>query len=263
MPEEQPPILFTRRAFLRTASLCALSLALPNLPSEASGAPFRVPPTLMLHTKDRWKLPHILTWLRERNYQSIGYADLLKVLQGARRLPEKPIILTIDDIAPSYIQPHFMAMAREVEKAGYRGVFAVVANQPPHQAAEGWARLRALAERGWEMETHTIHHSYLPGLKLPDLREEIIRSAEWIAEGIGRAPLCLIAPYGAVYRHEREFDMRIFEVAAQAKLAFVVGIVGGRFIAADAKMPYYVGRVGSGKDHLQTGRWIENFHQGS
>ena len=263
LPEVQLPVLLTRRAFLRTASLCALSLALPILPSKASKAPFRVPPTLMFHTKDRWKLPHILAWLRERDYESVGYADLLKALQGARSLPEKPIILTIDDIAPSYIQPYFMAMAEEVERAGYRGVFAVVADQPPYRAAKGWAQLRALAERGWEMDTHTSYHSYLPGLKLPDLREEIVRSAEWIAEGVGRAPLSLIAPYGAVYRREREFDARIFEMAAQAELAFVVGIVGGRFIAAEAEMPYYVGRIGIGSDHLQTGRWIENFYHGS
>ncbi|MBO9309921.1 MAG: hypothetical protein J7551_09065, partial [Chloroflexi bacterium] len=80
-------------------------------------------------------------------------------------------------------------------------------------------------------------------------------------EGIGRAPLCLIAPYGGVRRRGREFDMRIFEVAAEAKLAFVVGIAGGRFIAADAKMPYYVGRVGSGRGHLQAGFWIKNFYR--
>jgi peptidoglycan/xylan/chitin deacetylase (PgdA/CDA1 family) len=262
VPDDQQPVLFTRRAFLRTASLCALNFALPRALVRAA-APFRVPPTLMFHTKDRWKLPHILAWLRERDYESIGYADLLRALQGASSLPEKPIILTIDDIAPSYVQPYFMAMAEAVEAAGYRGVFAVVADQPPYRAAKGWAQLRGLAARGWELATHTSYHSYLPGLKLPDLREEIVRSAEWIAEGVGRAPLSLIAPYGAVYRREREFDARIFEMAAQAELAFVVGIVGGRFIAAEAEMPYYVGRIGIGSDHLQTGRWIENFHQGS
>lgn len=253
----------TRRAFLRVLSLTALGAALPNTTFKATEAPFRVPPTLMFHTKDRWKLPRILEWLRERDYESVGYADLLKALQGECVLPEKPIILTIDDIAPSYIQPYFLAMAEEVEKAGYRGVFAVVADQPPHRAVKGWAQLRELAERGWELDTHTSYHSYLPALKLPDLYDEIVLSAQWIAEGTGRAPLSLIAPYGAVYRYGREFDQRIFEVAERAQLVFVVGIVGGRFIAAEADAPYYVGRIGIGSDHLQTGRWIENFYHGS
>lgn len=253
----------SRRAFLRTLGMAALGVALPRLPASTEDQPFRVPPTLMFHTKDRWKLPHILEWLRDHDYESVGYADLLKALRGERALPEKPIILTIDDIAPSYVQPYFLAMAEEVEKVGYRGVFAVVADQPPQRAERGWAILRELAERGWELDTHTSYHSYLPALRLPDLREEIIRSAEWIAEGTGYTPLSLIAPYGGVYRREREFDPRIFEVAAEAGLAFVVGIVGGRFISADMQPPYYVGRVGIGSDHLQTGRWIQNFHQGS
>ncbi|MCS6872411.1 MAG: polysaccharide deacetylase family protein, partial [Anaerolineae bacterium] len=165
--------------------------------------------------------------------------------------------------APSYIQPYFLAMADEIEKAGYCGVFAVVADQPPQVTQRGWAVLRELAERGWELDTHTSHHSYLPSLKLPDLREEIVQSAKWIAEATGYAPLSLIAPYGGVYRHGREFDPRIFAVAAEAGLSFVVGITGGRFISADAQPPYYVGRIGIGGDHLQTGRWIQNFHRGS
>jgi peptidoglycan/xylan/chitin deacetylase (PgdA/CDA1 family) len=243
--------------------MAALGIALPRLPSSTEDQPFRVPPTLMFHTKDRWKLPRILEWLREQGYESIGYADLLKALHGESALPEKPIILTIDDIAPSYIQPYFLAMAEEVEKVGYRGVFAVVADQPPQRAERGWAILRELAERGWELDTHTSYHSYLPALRLPDLRTEIVQSAEWIAEGTGYTPLSLIAPYGGVYRREREFDPRIFEVAAEAGLAFVVGIVGGRFISADAQLPYYVGRVGIGRDHVQTGYWIQNFYRGS
>lgn len=263
MPENRSSTPLTRRDFLRLLSLSALGAALPTRPVGAAARPFRVPRTLMLHTKDRWKLPHILEWLRERNYESVGYADVLQALQGKGILPERPIIITIDDIAPSYIQPYFLAMAEAVEKVGYRGVFAVVADQPPRRAERGWAQLRELADRGWELDTHTSYHSYLPALKLPDLRDEIVQSAEWIAEGTGRAPLSLIAPYGAVYRREREFDERIFEVAAEAGLAFVVGIVGGRFISAEARPPYYVGRIGIASDYLQTGRWIENFYRGS
>jgi len=261
--EVRLPSRLSRRAFLQTLGMAALGIALPRLPSSTEDQPFRVPPTLMFHTKDRWKLPRILEWLREQGYESIGYADLLKALHGESALPEKPIILTIDDIAPSYIQPYFLAMAEEVEKVGYRGVFAVVADQPPQRAERGWAILRELAERGWELDTHTSYHSYLPALRLPDLRTEIVQSAEWIAEGTGYTPLSLIAPYGGVYRREREFDPRIFEVAAEAGLAFVVGIVGGRFISADAQLPYYVGRVGIGRDHVQTGYWIQNFYRGS
>ncbi|MFN7209409.1 MAG: hypothetical protein ACK4P1_03320, partial [Aggregatilineales bacterium] len=100
MSEVRSSSRLSRRAFLRGLSMAALGIALPQLPLSASEVPFRVPPTLMLHSKDRWKLPHILEWLREHDYESVGYADLLSALRGERALPEKPIILTIDDIAP-------------------------------------------------------------------------------------------------------------------------------------------------------------------
>lgn len=253
----------TRRAFLSMVGVSALGAALPNLISSAENIPFRVPPTLMFHTKDRWKMPRILAWLRDEGYESVGYADLLKALEGKSALPEKPVIITIDDIASNYIQPYFLAMADEMEKVGYRGVFGVVTRHSPARSPKVWAQLRELVERSWELDTHTTHHSLLPSLSMADLREEIVESAQWIAEGTGRAPLTLIAPYGAVYRRGREFDPRIFEVAAEANLAFVVGIVGGRFISAESSAPHYVGRVGIGTDHVQTAWWIEHFHRES
>jgi len=256
------PSPITRRAFLASlgASLAALSVP-PALTAHASAA-FRMPtpPTLMLHTKDRWKLVRIAQWLVENGYTGITYRQLYEVMTSGGNLPARPIILTIDDIGSHYIQPRFLEMADVAEQAGFKGVFGVVTREPLSRKPEIWRVLRELDSRGWEMDSHSNTHSILPSLKADDLREEIVGSAKRLADGIGRPPFALIAPYGNVYERGDRFDLRIFEYAAEVGLKFVVGIAGGRSFDATQPAPYYVGRVGVGTDQVQTGWWIKNFY---
>src|SRR5258706_10224041 len=39
-----------------------------------------VPPTLMLHTHDRWKLRNTLAWLADRGYSAITYKSFAAIL---------------------------------------------------------------------------------------------------------------------------------------------------------------------------------------
>src|SRR5215468_8000814 len=74
----------SRRDFLKT--LCALAGAaiLPAWTIKRADAAdsIPVPPTLMLHSKDRWKLQNILAWLKDNQYNSITYGQFASVLQG-------------------------------------------------------------------------------------------------------------------------------------------------------------------------------------
>jgi endo-1,4-beta-xylanase len=257
-----PGALVTRRGFLKILGGLAGTAMLTPLARLAADAPLlNVPPTLVLHTKDRWKLARILRWLNDNGYQSINYHALTDMIQGKATPPDKPILITIDDIGSSYIQPYFLDMADLVEKAGYRGVFGVVTRQPPDKNPKVWGVLRGLADRGWEMDTHTTHHIVLPSLKtMGELRAEIVDSANMLEDGIGQRPISLIIPYANLYQKGRHVDQRIFEVATEARLTFVVGMAEGRQIASDAQPPYYVGRVGVGVDYVQTAWWITHFN---
>jgi peptidoglycan/xylan/chitin deacetylase (PgdA/CDA1 family) len=263
----QYPSTPTRRRFLAVLGSIALGgLLRPMLRLRADGEPFRVPPTLMLHPreKDEEQLPRLLRWLTDNDYESILYADLAAALRGTAELPEKPVLLTIDDLGSHYIEPPLLRMADMVEQAGHKASFGVVTRDSPDRSPRVWDRLRELARRGFEMNTHTSRHVVLPDLEsLDDHREEIIGSARMIQDGAGSRPSSLIAPYGAVYvrGRYRVFDQRIFDVAGEGGLSFVVGIPGGRWIDADARLPYYVGRVGVGVDHFQTRWWLEHFHE--
>jgi peptidoglycan/xylan/chitin deacetylase (PgdA/CDA1 family) len=257
-----PDAPLTRRGFLKIlGGLAGAAMLTPLTRLAASPLSLNVPPTLVFHTKDRWQMPRLLKWLNTNGYQSINYQTLADVIQGQATLPDKPILITIDDIGSSYIQPYFLDMADMVENAGYRGVFAVVTRQSPAKNPKAWAVLRQLADRGWEMDTHTTHHVVLPSLKTVDeLRAEIVDSAQMLEDGIGHRPVSLIIPYANLYEKGRHVDQRIFDVASEAGLTFVVGMVEGRQIAGNTQPPYYVGRVGIGVDAIQTTWWITHFN---
>lgn len=224
------------------------------------------PTTLMFHTKDRWQLANILQWLKDNGYESINYRQLTQAISGQAILPSKPVIISIDDIGSEFINPYFMAMADITEKANYNGVFAVVTNGTLAANPLNWKTLRELSDRGWELDTHTHTHSSLPEMRsLTELRKEIVDSAQWIEDGVGKRPEALIAPFGNVYKpghtgDSTKFDTRIFDLATEAKMNYVVGIVEGRSIATDRSSPYYVGRVGISHKMDEMAAWIRNFH---
>jgi peptidoglycan/xylan/chitin deacetylase (PgdA/CDA1 family)/predicted ATP-grasp superfamily ATP-dependent carboligase len=67
-------------------------------------------------------------------------------------------------------------------------------------AAVSWATLRALAEAGWEVGSHTCTHARLPTLSDERLEQELRRSRAVIEERLERPCRSLAYPFGAVDR---------------------------------------------------------------
>src|SRR5215471_11450642 len=112
-----------RRDFLRLLCGSAAGVFLsPRWQFQTSAKLIPVPPTLMLHSKNRWKLSNVLKWLVDNGYTGITYRQFASVLLGEVTLPDKPVILSLDDLDTVYINPAFLSMTDEMEKAGFRGV---------------------------------------------------------------------------------------------------------------------------------------------
>src|SRR5262249_9175082 len=233
----------------------------PRWHFQAAAKIVPVPPTLMLHSKNRWKLSNVLKWLVDNGYTGITYRQFASVLLGELTLPDKPVILSLDDLDTVYINPAFLSMTDEMEKSGFRGVLGIIASRTPSENAASWKSLNDLAARGWEIDTHTLHHALLPPLKRDDLHAEIVDSANMIADAVNVAPTTLIVPYANIKSIKGKVDERIFQFSNEATLEFVVGMAGGRHLETSAMPPYYVGRIPIGTDAVQTGNWILDFHR--
>jgi peptidoglycan/xylan/chitin deacetylase (PgdA/CDA1 family) len=90
--------------------------------------------------------------------------------------------------------------------------------QGEHMATMDWDALRALAERGVEIGSHTVSHAHLPGLAGSELERELRDSRSRIEDELGRPCRFLAYPYG-------EHDPRVQAAAAAAGYvaAFALG----------------------------------------
>jgi peptidoglycan/xylan/chitin deacetylase (PgdA/CDA1 family) len=75
-----------------------------------------------------------------------------------------------------------------------------------------WKQLGELAERGWEIGSHTKTHPRLPELTDDQLLEELQGSREEIERRLGQRCLSLAYPYG-------DYDQRVIRAAADAGYA--------------------------------------------
>lgn len=77
----------------------------------------------------------------------------------------------------------------------------------------GWEELRALAERGWEVGSHTRTHPRLPELGCEEIRAELTESRRRCEERLGAPCRSIAYPYG-------EYDDRVVRVAREAGYSF-------------------------------------------
>jgi len=88
-------------------------------------------------------------------------------------------------------------------------VASAAAANPEHMATMNWDELRALAERGVEIGSHTISHPHLPRLDDRELEHELLDSRTALEDQLGRPCRLLAYPYG-------DDDERVYRAAQQA-----------------------------------------------
>lgn len=91
---------------------------------------------------------------------------------------------------------------------------------PEQMATMTWDELRATAERGVEIGSHTVNHPHLPRLSDAELDSELADSRARIEDELGRICRLLAYPYG-------EHDERVQAAAARAGYAAAFALWGG------------------------------------
>lgn len=214
-----------------------------------------VPPSLMLHSRHRWILPDILEYLSEQDFTGITYNDLDQAIAGQITLPEKPILITIDDLSPIRGNPshhYFAAMKDSLDEFGFKGTFAINTWPDDEPDEAQWQEIAAWVDDGMALETHAAHHSNLDNAALSDAdyETEIVESARYIAHWTQVPVRALVLPYGSGYDHETgTLNLKVVAACQHAGIRFMVGIIGGRDPIAKYAEPdqvLYVGRVGPG-----------------
>lgn len=143
-----------------------------------------------------------LVYLRDNNFQVIPLAELVDRLKQGRALPEKGVVLTIDD---GYKSVYHRAWPVLKEFGFPFTVFLYTrATENRHWDYMTWEQVRELQEQGVDFQDHGYghHRMALPHKGMEQgqyrswIREDMEKSLELLTRELGTRPRFFAAPYG-------------------------------------------------------------------
>ena len=188
------------------------------------------------HCKSRLCMPASifraqLDYLKQNGYRTIGLADLENFLNFRGAVPEKAVVITIDD---GYRSGYDVAYPLLLQY-GFKAIFFVYTDFVGATAsAVTWEMLREMQANGFDIGSHTLSHCDLTKPKqgeTPDafhrrIEGEIIESKRVIDAKLAGETIALAYPYG-------EFNPTVLQMTARAgyRLAFTARRGGNAFFA--------------------------------
>jgi len=139
--------------------------------------------------------------LKERGYQVVSLERLLAFLDFRGQLPEKAVVITIDDGWRSTYDIAFPIL----KKYGYPATLFVYTQLISGGAKTlSWDQLREMVDQGLDVQCHTVSHRNLalqqaqesPDQYFEAVQREIADSARTIEQKLGKRPTFLAYPYG-------------------------------------------------------------------
>jgi peptidoglycan/xylan/chitin deacetylase (PgdA/CDA1 family) len=155
-------------------------------PREATA---RLRGTERLFTVAEEELSAQLGWLRERGWRFVAAEDVAAHARGERALPDRSLLLTIDDGCASVrgsmlpiLQRHDARAALFVTTDPESAVFRIGAGE--RRLSDG--ELRELAAAGVEIGSHAVSHRALSALDEAEIRSELLDSKRELERVLGR-----------------------------------------------------------------------------
>jgi len=142
-----------------------------------------------------------LRFMKEEGYEGVSFRDLS---DPARSLPEKPVVLTFDDSYESV----FLHAYPLLRSYGFRGTLFVitgfVGTTNTWDVNTGgilfrhltWPQISRLADDGFEIGSHTVHHPDLTRIGPEKMNRELIQSREILSARLGRMIDVIAYPFG-------------------------------------------------------------------
>lgn len=159
-----------------------------------------------------------LLYLRSAGYTSIDLYHLLDALTWGRPLPDKPVIITLDD---GYRDNYENAFPQLLEY-GYTATFFVLTEPMDHNSERHmtWSQTEEMAAAGMDIEPHSRSHPNLQGADHDSLVWEILGSVQSIQGHTGHYPRFFAYPYS-------RYDEQVMEFLKEINLWGAVTIWSG------------------------------------
>lgn len=146
-----------------------------------------------------------MAYLEQNGYAAVSFADLDAALDGRKTLPQKPVVITLDDARDSQWQNAYPSLLKHHLTA----TFFVFTNAIGHDKYFTWEQLKEMQGKGMEVQSHTVYHPYLTKADDATLAMEMEKSKAAIEKNLGTSVIAVAYPFGL-------HDARVDEAAREA-----------------------------------------------
>ena len=172
-----------------------------------------------------------MQYLKKNGYHAITAEQLLAFLEYRQRVPEKSVLITMDDGYRSVYEIAYPIL----KKYGFTAtLFIYTSFVGASPMAITWEQLKEMKKSGFTIGSHSIYHSDLTRLKVGEteqqylarIKEEIYGSKKIIDQKLGQNTYIFAYPFGY-------YDQRSIQIAREAgyKIAMSVKRGGNAFFA--------------------------------
>lgn len=168
-----------------------------------------------------------LRYLHDEGYTTISLYDLDQALLYGTPLPARPVVLTFDD---GYTD-HYTNVFPMLKEFGFTGTFFIItgrvdSNDPAYMS---WDQVKAMAEAGMSMESHTKSHLDLRGRDYDFLVYELLGSMESLEAHTGH-------PVGIFSYPAGRYDENTLLVLSELPVKRAVTTQSGIFETSDNRL---------------------------
>lgn len=180
---------------------------------------FNIPVLMYHHVGDAasrytiplWRFEQQLDWLQENGYTAVTLSEVYDAVAGVGTLPPHPVAITFDD---GYAEQ--WAAVQAMNARGMRGTFFILSGA---STLADW-QIRAMADAGHEIGSHSIAHPDLTGVSDARLWSELVDARARLRAISGQDVDIFAYPYGA-------YDSRVVNTVEAAGYRAAVAAWGG------------------------------------
>ncbi len=137
-----------------------------------------------------------LQYLREKDYTVLTLAQAQSRLRSGEGVPEKSVVLTVDDGYASFLSGA-MPLLREY---GFQATLFVQTENVGDPGFLGWEELRQLQSEGIEIGNHSASHAHFLNMgqdqRLERFRKDVRQAQQAFASKMGKTPDLFSYPFG-------------------------------------------------------------------
>ncbi|WP_187696473.1 polysaccharide deacetylase family protein [Xanthovirga aplysinae] len=169
-----------------------------------------------------------LQWLQENHFTVLTLGEALKLID-ADNLPQKSVVLTVDDGYRSFILRAFPLL----QKYNYKATVFVNTATVGGGSYMNWKELKQLVDAGIEIGNHSHSHAYFLNYskeeKLKIFKEDVAKAQKTIRENLGISPELFAYPYGEYSLDLKKAVQELGFKAAAAQNSGVISSYSDRF----------------------------------